>query len=439
VSLAPVVGYSSAWEYAPSVTTGLSYESNPDYVPQNSQQDDAYSAFLDAALAIGTESGRSRIDFRPRFFASTFRGSLRSDDLGGTDYYLPLDGSWITQRVRLAAGIGYSQISTRNSEVFETDPNESPQTGVSGHVVSIDEDQKRLYFSPSISYQVGPRDVIQLTLSMQDVRYTEWQRTFRSNYIYGTTSGSWVHSLGLKSQVSIGLNLDAFKAEGRRQAWPPAGTVIFPEGTIDNETTSYGFDAGYQYSLSDLTTIGITGGMSQSDITVSGLAPPRVPLPCFDAEQGILVTCTFKSTERNFVGRLFLRRQTAETITTEFSVARSLQPNSDGAQVTDDSARVYLSKQFTPNLSGTLGLAYVSQKAVGADSATGLVGQRFDRDYARADAAMSWRFTPVWSIEARYAYSQDRQNVVFDISEDTATTVNNIVTLQLRYQGLGSH
>jgi hypothetical protein len=358
--------------------------------------------------------------------------------LDARNYYLPLDGFWSTQRAQYAANAGYSQTSTRDSEIFTTDPNQSPQVGASGHVVSIDEDQKRLYFSPSVNYRIGPRDEASLALSVEDTRYTEWRQTFRSNYVYGSAGASWIHSLGPKSQVSAGINLDSFQAEGFRQGFAPGGTVIFPAGTIKNDTTSYGFNAGYQYALSDRTSVGISGGMSQSDITVSGLAPPRIALPCFDPVQGMLTTCSVKSTENNFVGRLFLRQETAETITTEFSLQRSLQPNSDGAQVTDDTARIYASKQFTPNVFGTLGLAYISQKAVGADSGNRL-GQRFDRDYVRGDASVSWRLAPAWSLQASYTYSEDRQNAISGIDANRATTKNHVVTLQIRYQGLGSH
>ena len=146
----------------------------------------------------------------------------------------------------------------------------------------------------------------------------------------------------MKSRISGSVNLDNFKADQ-------------PGGPVENKTISYGADAGYEYSLSDVMSAGLTVGASQSDVSVTGLAtidsddnPNTPPLPCFNPQQNTLVPCELKSTENNFVGRAFIRKQAAETITTEFSLSRSLQPNSDGAQMTQDTANAYVTKNLTP-------------------------------------------------------------------------------------------
>jgi hypothetical protein len=147
----------------------------------------------------------------------------------------------------------------------------------------------------------------------------------------------------------------------------------------------------------------------------------------------VLVPCTLKSTDDNFVGEVFFRQSTGQTITTELSASRSIQPNSDGAQVTQDAARIHVAKSFSPRWNGSIGATYIAQEAVGKDVA-GTLADRFDRDYVRVEASISFLLSRTWSIAGRYAYSSDDQT-----SGQSITTKNSTVGLHLRYSGLGTH
>ena len=182
-------GYAYTWDYSPVVGTGLNYQTNPDYVSDSSQEDDGYAAFLDGSVVLSAETGRSRINFRPRVRGSMYAGTANNSNLSGIDYYVPVDGFWASPRTQYSINAGYSRISERTSEAFVTDPNDSGQTGSSGRIVSVNSFQERAYVYPAFQFEVGPRDLLNLTLSVDDVRYTDAELTGRSDYIYGVVGG----------------------------------------------------------------------------------------------------------------------------------------------------------------------------------------------------------------------------------------------------------
>ena len=132
VGLAPAAGYGASWEYVPTVATGITYETNPNYVSDTQVEDDAYSGILDLAVDINRETGRSRFTFRPRTKFAVYTGADNSSDLNIADYYLPINALWADRKVQYALNAGYSQISTRDSEVIVSDPNNPGQPGSSG-------------------------------------------------------------------------------------------------------------------------------------------------------------------------------------------------------------------------------------------------------------------------------------------------------------------
>jgi hypothetical protein len=156
-------------------------------------------------------------------------------------------------------------------------------------------------------------------------------------------------------------------------------------------------------------------------------------LPCLDPVQNAFVPCELQTEDDNFVGRIFLSQRSGETITTEFSISRSIEPNSDGSQVTQDFAQAYMTKSFSPMLSGRFGLTYSSQEAVGADDFSGVVGQRFDRDYWNALASLSWRVTRTWEVGSAYSYSLDQQN-----GSLTSDITRHRIDVFVRFTGLGN-
>ncbi len=406
------------WEYTPSLAVGALWESNPRGVSDSSLEDDGYAGTVDARLDV---VGRTRIDtlgFRPRMTAASYQGTARASDLDYFDYFLPVTARRTGQRTELGFDGGFSRTSTRSFPAV--DPND-PSGGETSRP-RVDEYMERWWLAPELSWQLRAQDVISVALSYDDVRFTEAELSRRTDYEAGNIDLTWTRLLAPQHKVSITLNASGFESQ-------------LPGSTIENDSLSYGGYLGYEFAWSEATTIGGTAGASRSEVTVKGLPfimTPLGPLPCFDPVQNVFVLCEMETDDRNFVGQLYLRQQTAETITTELSISRSIQPNSDGAQVTVDSARAYLSKRLTAMLDGSIGVTWSSQKAVGADNVEGNFGRRFDRDYWSTQATLGWRLNRTWTLRAEYAFYLDERDDGF-LPYDTD---RHRVNLWLRYTGL---
>ena len=279
--------------------------------------------------------------------------------------------------------------------------------------------------SPSASWQIDPRDVVSAGFGYDAVSYTESELTGRPGYQGASAQTTWSRSLAPQHKVSIGLNFDAFYSD-------------YPRSKIENDSVTYGMNVGYDYVWSEYTTMGLTAGAARSDITLKGLpliSTSSGPLPCLDPVQNVFVLCKLKTDDTNFVGQIYLSQRSGQTITTSFSLGRSIQPSSDGAQVTDDFARAYLAKDFSPMLTGNLGITYSRQRAVGAQNDNGIIAQRFSRDFWNAQAGLNWRLNRTWQASASYGYSQDGQTGGF--TDETAT--KHRIDLIVKYAGLGNH
>ena len=430
-ALVAAPAFAASWEYVPVLAVGGAYETNPNYVSESRFEDDAPSGFVDLAVDLSRETGRSRVSLRPRTRLTGYWSTENASDLNTDDYYLPASYLWTNLRSQFSLNGGWSEISTRDSEIFILDPNTPGTPGSSGRIVSVSEDQERWYLYPQFAYQVTTRDLLSIVLSFDDISYTKAELTGRSNYDYANLTTSWRRSLNQKSSLSANLNVNGFRATSPLSALRNED-LGYGRVETENETLGYGFEAGYEYAWSDRTRVGITAGTSRSDIEITGLSNIDGE-PCFDPELNELVLCTLKSNDKNFVGEVFLRQKQGPTITTELSVSRSITPNSDGAQVTQDLARGYLSKEFSARWSGSAGVTYMKQKAVGAKTA-GTLADRFDRTYLQGELSTSFRMTPTMFIDAIYSYYSDEQT-----SGTTFDTINNRITLQFRYQGLGTH
>lgn len=415
------------WDYLPTAIVGERYETNPFYVDDDQvPEDDAYATTFEGSLDIRGQSGRVSLSAKPRVRFALYAGTDEDSQLNAANYYLPLSGVWTNLRSQYAVSTGYSQISTRESEIRVADPN-VPGGGSSGRVVTVDEDQERFYLGPSANFQLSSTDLLGFDANFENVRYTEADLTNRSNYDALSIGMTWTHSLGQKTKLSLGASIDGFVAEQ-------------PGSTVENETVTYSINAGYEYLLTETTSIGATVGTSRSEIELTGLPtidddedPDTPQQACFDPQQQEIVLCTLKTDDENFVGRLFYRQQLNRTITTEVSASRSIQPNSDGAQVTQDVLRGFFSKELSPQLGTSLGATYIRQEAVGKETA-GTLSNRFDRDYAYAEASLSWHLARTFWIDAGYYFTLDEQTSGIETS-----TLNHAVSVQLRYQGLGSH
>jgi len=412
------------WDYVPSASVGAGYESNPNSASRSSQRDDSYVATASGRLDISGESQRNRLSLRPELRGAVYSGtesSYRDDSY--VNYYLPMGISSSWQTLQLDLGVGVSRVSTRDSVVVGFDPNTPPQPGIDT-ANRRTEYQERWYVSPSLRYQLTPRDLVSLSLRHDDISYTEAEFSFRTDYTATAGQLSWSHSWTRRSTLSLGANVSTFEATR-------------PNSPIKNDTLTYGLTAGYQYALSPISTVGASAGGSRSEVKIKGLpwilTPSGFLLPCIDPGSGAFVPCTIRSTAGNFIGELFYRQRPDRTVTTELRLSRAIQPSSDGSQVTVDQVAGYYTRELGPLLSLKLSAMFWKQDAVSREA--NALSNRFRRDYYSVEAALTRRLGRNWSVSGRYRYTDDERD--FDILSGSIS--NHRFYLSLHYQGLGSH
>lgn len=395
-SMAPQAAAGAAWDMVPSAAAGLLYESNPRGATDESDlRDDAYGAAGWLQLDISGDARTSRIDFRPKAEGAAYDGTPRSSDLNYFNFYLPVAATWSSELAQYRVTGGFEKRSTRNFP--SADPNQDPT--INPRFPFDDEYSEQWSFNPTAIWQLDPRNSLNVSIALDDIEFTEARITQRFNYQTALASANWTHVLGAQHRISVGANVNGFFAE-------------IPGLIIENDTVSYGGDVGYQYLLSESTSVGLSAGAAHSELKVKGLptinTPEFGPLPCLDPVSNTFVPCEVKSDDENFIGRVFWQQRSAETITTEFSASRSIQPSSDGAQVTLDTIRGFVSKDFTALVAGSIGATFTKQDAIGAEDAQGRVGQRFKREYWSAEAALNWKLSRHWVIRLDYSYYLDQ-------------------------------
>ncbi len=429
LALLPGLAAGLTWDHVPSASAGAGYETNP----SRSAQDEKESFVItgNARLSIRGESSTLRATFLPELQAASYTDLERDDrDDNYVNYFLPLSVSRSWQNAMASFSGGYSRVSTRDSVIVRFDPNTPPQPGIDT-ADRRTEYQERWYFSPSFRYRLTPMDSLGVSLRYDDMKYTEAEYSWRSNYKSGSADLSWDHTLNPRSTISLGLNASGFEAKR------PDSPYVSGLPTYKNDTVTYGFSAGYQFALTSASMVGLTAGASRSDVEIKGLpwiSTPAGPMPCLDPVQHVFVPCTLKSSGDNFIGEVFFRQRTAQTVTTELRLSRSIQPSSDGSQVTLDQAAAYLTKEFTPLLSGRLALLYWQQDAVVRQAAS-VLSNHFNRDYYSLEASATWRLNRSWSVISQYTYTDDQYNS----TSSPYSVSNHRFYIYLRYSGLGNH
>ena len=370
----------------------------------------------DARVEVRGFTQTTSLIFTPTLFGAKYFDTAQPGDLDYINYSLPLDVRRIWQQGSAEVEGGYTRSSTRAIDVI--DPN-APVTAPN-RTVSVTDYQERWFLTPSFQYRLTPQDQLALNLDYSDITFTQAELTRRSDYTASSAEFSWNHTLTQQSIVSLGVNGSGFQANQ-------------PFTDIDNDTLTYGMTLGYQYQLNDTASVGGSAGASRSDIKIFVPDPIAIgQIPCLDPDTNQFTSCTRKSSDNNFIGQVFYRQRTEQTITTEVSLSRSIEPNSDGSQVTLDVARVYFTKNLNSLDTANLGGVYTRQEAVGSQGGT--LSQRFSRDYISIEFGVRHRFDRNWAVHGEYTYTEDKQTAGV-----TYSVPNHRLNFSIEFAGLGSH
>lgn len=418
--LSPVTVLAWSWEMVPTVDAGLSYETNPDNVSEQSREDDVFIASLRGKMRVAARTQDSSLQLDPSIRLREDWDNDSSLQLDGTDFSLPLSFTTRGERSRTSVNAGYSLLPSREADYQVTDPNAPlPPGGVGCDVDAqgrcrVDEMQTHWNVAPDFVYDLTPRLQLSLGAQYSEVSYDEARITRRFDYDYSLASMSLMHMLRPRHRVNVATSFSRYDA---RQ----------PGSLLDNETDTTNFSLGYEYLFSDETTLILNLGSSFNDY--------RATVYCFDpGPPPAIVGCTREGNDDSFVGELFLVQKFPDRISTRIGISRQVQPTSDGAQVTADSFTAFAERDLSPRLRVSAGVTYIDQEAIGSDSA--VVRQRLNRSYGRLDLGLRWQLSRHWFARMRYVYDTDDYDIRSSPgSGDEVDTRNQIVDIGITWVG----
>lgn len=418
--LSPATVLAWSWEMVPTVDAGVSYETNPDNVSEQSREDDVFIASLRGKMRVAARTQDSSLQLDPNIRLRQDWDNDSSLQLDGTDFSLPVSFTTRGERSQTSVNAGYSLLPSREADYQVTDPNAPlPPGGVGCDVdaqgrCQVDEMQTHWQIAPNFTYDLTPRTQLSLGARYSEVSYDEARITRRFNYDYSLASLSLIRMLQPRHQINVATSFARYDA---RQ----------PGSILENNTDTTSLTVGYEYLFSDETTVTLNLGTSSNDY--------RATVYCFDpGPPPAIVGCTSKGNDDSFVGELFLTQKFPDRISTRIGISRQVQPSSDGAQVTADSLSAFAERDLSPRLRVSAGVTYIDQEAIGSDSV--LVRQRLNRSYGRLDLGLRWQLSRHWFARMRYVYDTDDYDIRSSPgSQGDVDTRNQIVDIGITWVG----
>lgn len=423
------------WELTPQLEAGVTYESNPRYFSDQEKAileelnpgitDSVMGIFLDARVQGIYKTPSNTLSLSPRIRQTNYLESNK--DLNDDDWYVDFLAAHEGALGSAQLDASYQETGVRTSEFESATPDnpDDPPPVSSGSGRFSDDTQQTWSIRPSLNYQLSALNLAGVSGQFSETTYDEDRETLIGSRGYLDFSYSSVdvylrHVLNARNYFELALNGGNFLAD--------------EEGRLfRNSTDSFGISATYNWIYSDTLTATLNAGLTRSSVDVSGI------IGGFDPLTGALcqpaAPCSTSNEERNFVGSLELRKRT-ELTTLNFSLASQIAPRSDGTEVVQDQARLFVDRVLTRRLSGRLGVLYSMETAVGQvfQPETATIGlARQDRDFLTVESRLSWQLTSTLSVFGAYTYATNETDVTTGNVDET----NNRLYFGVLYRGVG--
>jgi hypothetical protein len=420
VAIGPTLAAAGSVELVPQVEVGGVYESNPRFlqdcqagVPADRCGNQyVMGNFVDARLRGTWRTADSEVSVTPRVRDWNYLESNK--DLNNNDVYLDGVASRRFQRLQTALLGLYSDTLIRQ-QVFEdptpADP-DGPPPGIGGSGQSVTEGatQSRWLVRPTLAYRVSTRNELSLQYEYSEVTFDDAAPLNFFDFDSQNVNVALTHTLGPRMSFRAGVYGSTFDANNAERA--PAIQQF------NNSTDTYGVNAAYEFAYSERLSFTADLGTARNSVTVT------TPL------QGQL-----NSSDTTLIGNVGLR-QRSERSTINVDVGRSQIPRSDGRQITQDEARIFVERTLTPRVTGSVALNVFDQSGIGD-------ADRFDQTQYAVDFNASYRIERDWTVQATYRYQTNEEDIrsLLDIGQGVGTfsadRTNRRIFVSVVYRGLG--
>jgi hypothetical protein len=416
----PVLAGAGSLELVPQVEVGGVYETNPRFLqdckagipPGSCGNQYAMGNYIDAQLRGTWRTADSEFSLTPRVRDWNYLESNK--DLNNNDVYLDGVASRRFQRLQTALLGLYSDTLIRQQILEDptpTDPNGPPPSiGGSGQSVTSGATQSRWLLRPTLAYQVSTRNELSVQYEYSEVAFDDAAPTFFFDFDAQNVNLALTHTLNPRMAFRAGVYGSTFDASNADRA--PAIQ------RFSNSTDTYGVNAAYEFAYSERLSFTADLGTARNAVTVT------TPL------QG-----TLNSSDTTLIGNLGLR-QRSERSTINVDVGRSQIPRSDGRQITQDQARIFVERTLTPRTKGSVAVSAFDQSGIGD-------ADRFDQTLYAVDFNASYRLERDWTVQATYRYQtiNEEAQSFLDVGQGgtafSADRTNRRIFVSVVYRGIG--
>ncbi|HKQ82092.1 MAG TPA: outer membrane beta-barrel protein [Steroidobacteraceae bacterium] len=378
-----VVGAADAADYRfePRVELGGMYNDNYRLAPDN--EDSVQGGLADVSLRLRSVTPTSDFNLTPRVRATYFPDDSEDDDV---NEYVNLGFAHKAQTWRFGLEGYYSHEDLQTSEQPEAD--QPPDAGLGGGVgvengtVRVKNSRDLIRLAPSVSFDLTPTKAVEAALEYYSADYS--RDTVGSNTDFDSIAGS----LGMSFRFS----------PTQRILIAATGTSFDPDTPLTGRSTSYGLKGELWTDRTEImqTYLRIGAERTEEDDPEIGEAPD----PTTNYVLGAGIKAQYQVT----------------AIFADFT--HGVRPNASGVLVTRDDLRVQVRREFTPTVSGFVGVLGANDEAANDD------GEFRDRRYYAGSAGLQWRFTPAFSLVGAYDYRRQKR-------DQEGTGVSNQVVLSI--------
>jgi len=374
-----------AWIYDPRIEVQGIYNDNNRLSPDKAQEIEAKGAAIDALVAFRKESEINTFEATPHIRSSWFPDAESEES---TDKYFDLKGSHKGQRSFASIYAGFADESVITSDLLVADfPGINLGQTVSGDSGRVSVRNRRQQYSvqPHFEFDWTERRHLTFDAHYVDTSYEDQLFEQIGYKDYGARAGiKWNTSQRATFEIDV------------------LGAQFSPENDSP-DTTTYGLIAEWRMAPSQILSYYFRVGGSRAEQDIAGSASTR-STSSFNGGAG--VAWQFQVT------RLLI------------DALRSTSPSSQGAIVNRDELRFSLQRDFSPRVTGILGLRGIRTNGLDGAGTT----QVDERKYYTGRAGFEWHVTRAYSIEGAYEYRWQKYQ------GDPTSASSNGVTVSVVYQ-----
>ena len=395
--MALLLGASTAtaqeWIFDPRIEVQGIYNDNNRLTAVRGEEIEVHGAAIDALAAFRKESQTNTFEATPHIRSSRYPNASSEDS---TDYYFDLNETHKTQRTVTTVYAGFADESVVTSDLPVADfPGINLGQTVSGDDgrISVRNRRRQISFLPTFEFNWTERRHLTFTAHYVDTSYDNTLFEQVGYKDYGATAGiKWNTSQRTTFEVAA------------------VGSQFSPDDSSPDSTTT-GLYGEWRMAPSQITTyyFRVGGNRVEHDTTF----PATVTAPA--------TTSRVSSSSFNGGAGVAWNFQLTRVL---FDVLRSASPSSQGAVVNRSELRFSLNRDFSPRITGFLGLRGIRTSGLQQAGFADVRG----RKYYTGRTGFEWHMTRSYSLEGAYEYRWQK------FEGDPTDASSNGVTLSVVYQ-----